>query len=143
MKINFQKAILAGVVGTVAFDLLGFGITGAFWDIPSLLSGKLAAPFVAGVGLHYTIGVTLAVIYGALAPSLPGNRWVKPLVFMTAQTVLGVWLFMMPLLGAGVLGLGASAAFPVISLVRHWAYGLALGAFYPVDDAKFEQALAV
>ncbi len=136
MKINFSRAVLAGIAGTIVFDLIGLAIAGTLWDIPILLAGKLAVPFGAGLALHYTIGTTLAVIYAALAPSLPGNRWVKPQLFMTVQTVLGVWLFMMPLLGAGVAGLGASAAFPVISLVRHWGYGLALGLVYPVGRAQ-------
>ena len=35
------RAVLAGLVGTVVFDLLGFLMTGQWWDIPALLGGKL------------------------------------------------------------------------------------------------------
>lgn len=135
MKVDFRKAILAAVVGTLALDVTGFALTGTFWDIPALLAGKLGVPFALGVVLHYVIGFTLAVIYGALAPSLPGNRWVRPLLFVTAETVLGVYLFMFPLLGAGAFGLGLGLAVPFISLARHLVFGIALGAFYPLPDA--------
>jgi hypothetical protein len=136
MRIDLARALLAGIAGTIVFDLVGLAITGTLWDIPTLLAGRLAEPFGAGIVLHYTIGTTLAVIYAALAPSLPGDGWGKAVFFMTAQTVLGVWFFMMPLVGAGVAGLGMNTAFPLISLVRHWGYAAALGLIYPVEDAS-------
>src|SRR5262249_12783142 len=43
-----------------------------------------------------------------------------------AETVFGVWLFMLPLLGLGVAGLVASPLLPVITLARHWGYALIL-----------------
>ncbi len=136
MQINLRKAIVAGIVGTVAFDVVGFLLTGVFWDIPSLLGSKLAGEgeLALGVVAHYSIGVVLAVIYGGIAPSLPGNRWSRALIYVTAETVIGVWLFMMPLVGLGALGLKAGSLVPVIALLRHWAYGLALGALYPVNS---------
>ena len=142
MSIDFRKAVLAGVAGTVAFDLAGFLLTGEFWDVPKLLASKLASdgPLFLGVGLHYVIGVTLAVLYAALAPSIPGNRWTRPLLYITAQTVLGVWLFMFPLVGAGPLGLKLGALVPVISLARHWVFALVLGAVYHAEQPA-KQAL--
>jgi hypothetical protein len=53
------------------------------------------------------------------------------LTFVTVETVFGVWLFMLPLLGAGPLGLKMGLAVPFITLGRHWAYGLALAWLYP------------
>lgn len=136
MRVDFRKAALVGIAATVAFDLSGFLLTGQFWDVPRLLASKLAGdgPLFVGVGLHYVIGITLAVLYVALAPSLPGNRWTKPLLYITAQTVLGVWLFMYPLLGAGPLGLELGALVPVISLLRHWVYAGVLGAAYHAEQ---------
>lgn len=74
------------------------------------------------------IDLARALLAGRLAESFGAG-------IMTAQTVLGVWFFMMPLVGAGVAGLGLSTAFPLISLVRHWGYAAALGLIYPVEDA--------
>ena len=134
MRINFTRSLAAGIIGTVAFDLVGFALTGTFWDIPALLGSKLfgEGSLVAGVLAHYTNGVVLAVLYGAIAPSLWGNRWARATTFVTAQTIFGVWFFMAPLLGGGPLGLEFGVMFPVIALVRHWAYGAALAALYPL-----------
>ena len=60
---------------------------------------------------------------------------------MTAETVVGVWLFMFPLLGAGALGLALGKLVPVITLVRHLAYGAVLGTFdKPESEATARQA---
>ncbi len=136
MRINFTRAIVAGVIGTIAFDLVGLALTGKFWDVPALLASKLVGDgaLPVGVATHYGIGALLAVIYAGVAPSLWGPRWARALTFITAQTVFGVWLFMLPLLGAGPLGLKAGALMPVISLLRHWAYAVPLALLVSVDD---------
>jgi len=134
MTIRFTNAIIAGLAGTVAFDLVGFALTGTFWDIPALIGSKLVPPgnLPVGVVAHYGNGVLLAVIYAGLSPSLWGSRWVRALTFVTAETIFGVWLFMLPLLGLGILGLKAGPMLPLIALVRHLAYGAALAALYPL-----------
>jgi hypothetical protein len=83
---------------------------------------------------HYANGVALAVIYAGLAPSLWGNDYARSLTYATVQTVAGVYLFMMPLLGMGIFGHKAGLAVPVIALVRHWAYAIALAKLYPVAE---------
>ncbi len=137
MKIHYLKAAIAGIVGTAAFDITGLVLTGTFWDIPALIGSKLtpAGGLAVGVVAHYANGVLLAILYGALAPSLWGPRWARALTFVTAETVFGVWFFMLPLLGLGPLGLKAGLALPFIALARHWAYGAALAALYPVAEA--------
>ncbi len=40
----------------------------------------------------------------------------------------------MPLLGIGVAGLKVSILVPIISLVRHWGYGMALAWLYPLPQ---------
>ena len=133
MKINIPRAIVAGLIATAVFDLVGFALTGTFWDIPQLLSSKLfeGAGLVPGVLAHYANGVLLAVIYAGLAPSLKGNRWVRATTYIVAETVFGVYLFMLPLLGAGPFGIHLGIMFPIIALVRHLAYGSVLAAIYP------------
>lgn len=135
MKVKWDKAVIAGIVGTIVFDLVGFVLTGTFWDIPALLGSKLIGEgaLLAGAVGHYANGVVIAIIYAGLAPSLWGNRWVRALTFITAQTIFGVWLFMMPLLGAGIMGLKAGFQLPIIALARHWAYGLVLAQLYPLE----------
>lgn len=134
MRIDFPKAALAGIAGTALFDLAGFALTGTFWDIPALLGGKLIGDggFALGILAHYGNGVALAVIYAGLAPSLWGNDFSRALTYITIQTVAGVYLFMLPLLGAGIFGHKLGLMVPAVVMARHWAYALALAWLYPV-----------
>jgi hypothetical protein len=134
MQINWKRAIVAGLAGTFVFDGLGLLLTGQWWDIPGLLGMKLGTGFLGGVLAHYANGAILAIIYVGLAPALWGPGWVRALTYITIQTVFGVWLFMMPLLDMGVAGLKVSALLPVVSLLRHWGYGLALGWLAPLPQ---------
>lgn len=59
-------------------------------------------------------------------PGLLGPKWIRALSFVTVQTVMGVWLFMLPLLGAGIAGLEMNPWMPLITLTRHFAYAIPL-----------------
>jgi hypothetical protein len=124
------KAGIAGVAGTIAFDVVGLIATGQWWDIPGMLGGAIGGGLAVGVLAHYGNGVLLGIIFAGLLPLFFGPVWARALQFITVQTVFGVWLFMMPIAGMGALGLGMGAMMPVIALLRHWAYGLVLGLIY-------------
>ena len=124
--LNWKKAIIAGVLGTVLFDIVGLLFTGQWWDIPGLLGQKTGLGFVYGIFGHYGNGILLAILYSAIAPHLWGPYWIRPLIFVTAETIALVWLFMLPLLGAGVAGINQSPMAPVVTLLRHFAYALPL-----------------
>jgi hypothetical protein len=124
--INWQKAIIAGFLGTILFDLVGLLLTGKWWDIPGILGAKTGLGFAYGLGAHYGNGVLLAVLFAGIAPSLWGPKWLRPMIFITAQMIALVWLFMLPLLGAGVAGIDASPMMPVITFLRHIAYAIPL-----------------
>jgi hypothetical protein len=125
-NLNWKKAIIAGIIGTVLFDIVGLLFTGQWWDIPGLLGNKTGLGFVYGIFGHYGNGVLLAILYTAIAPHLWGPYWVRPLIFVTAETIALVWLFMLPLLGAGVAGIEQSPMTPVVTLLRHFAFALPL-----------------
>lgn len=125
-KLNWSKAIIAGVLGTILFDIVGLIFTGQWWDIPALLGQKTGLGFVYGIFGHYGNGVLLAILYSAIAPHLWGPHWVRPFIFVTAETIALVWLFMLPLLGAGVAGVNQSAMTPVVTLLRHFAFAVPL-----------------
>jgi len=72
MKINWFKSILAGLIGTVLFDLLGLILTGEWWDLPTLLGAKLGVGLVGGVFGHYSNGAAIAVIVGTLYGAIAG-----------------------------------------------------------------------
>ncbi|WP_066632131.1 hypothetical protein [Labilibacter marinus] len=128
-KINWTKAILAGVAGTIAFDIVGFLFTGQWFDIAALLGDKTGLGFTYGLLGHYANGILLGILYAGIAPSLPGSSFVKAQLFVIAETVALVWFFMFPLLGAGVAGLQMSKMLPLVSLLRHVAYGIPLWYF--------------
>ncbi len=46
-------AAIAGIIGTIVFDLVGFIAMGQWWDIPALLAGKIGVGLSAGVLFHY------------------------------------------------------------------------------------------
>jgi len=124
--INWKNAILAGIIGTILFDLVGLLLTGNWWDIPGLLGAKTGLGLAYGIGGHYGNGILLSILYAGLAPSLWGPKWLRPIIFVTAEMIALVWLFMLPLLGAGVAGLDASPMMPVITFLRHLAYAIPL-----------------
>ncbi len=132
MKINWTNAIIAGIAGTLLFDIAGFALTGNWWDIPGLLGAKLGIGLLGGLFAHYGNGIAIAIIYAGLAPSLFGPKWVRALSFITAQTIMGVWLFMLPLLGAGIAGLDMNKLMPLITLARHFAFAAPLIFLIPI-----------
>ncbi|MDV6013623.1 DUF2938 domain-containing protein [Haloechinothrix sp. LS1_15] len=142
MRIRFGKAVLAGLVGTLVFDIAGLLMKREWWDTPAMLGTNLDLGLAGGVPAHYAIGIVLAIIYAGIAPSLWGPDWVRALMFMTVQTVLGVWLFLQPLLGMGIAGLEAGPLVPVISLAGHWAFGLVLAVLYPVRRSASAEQVA-
>lgn len=134
-RIDWGRAILAGLAGTVAFDLLGLLANGK-WSTPAMLAGKLGLPFVGGVAAHYGNGVLLAIVFAGVGPSLWGPNWFRGLFYMLVEEVFGVWLFLNPLLGQGIAGLKMGPMTPVISLAKHLVFGLVLAFLYPVVTSK-------
>ena len=122
--INWKNAILAGVLGTILFDIAGLVLAGQWWDIPALLGEKTGLGMAYGVIGHYSNGILLAVLYAGIAPSLWGPNWLRPLIFMAAETVALVWFFMFPLLGAGVAGVNMDPMAPVGSMIRHLLFAI-------------------
>ena len=134
--INWKNAIIAGIIGTILFDLVGLLLTGNWWDIPELLGAKTGLGLAYGVGGHYGNGILLAILFAGLEPSLWGLKWLRPIIFVTAEMVALVWLFMLPLLGAGVAGLDASPMMPLITFLRHLAYAIPLVFLISYDFKK-------
>lgn len=125
-QINWHKAIIAGVAGSLASDITGYLFTGQWWDISGIIGGKTEMGLAFGVMGHYANGILIAILYAGIAPSLWGHNWVRAIIFVSADTLALVRLFMLPLLGAGIAGIILIVNLPVISMVRHWAYAIPL-----------------
>jgi hypothetical protein len=128
-KINWTRAIIAGIIGTAIFDVVGFLFIGTWWDIPTVIGEKTGLGFVYGLFGHYSNGILLSILYSGIAPSLWGPSWARTLLFVTAETIALVWFFMFPLLGAGIAGTKIAAIIPFVSLIRHITYGVPLWFF--------------
>ena len=66
-SIDWKKAILAGVLGTLLFDVVGLAFTGTWWDIPGILGAKTGLGLAYGVVGHYSNGILLAVLSGYMS----------------------------------------------------------------------------
>ncbi len=132
MRINYYTAVVAGIIGTVLFDIVGLLFTGTWWDIPGALSQAVGVPFPVALLMHYGNGVALAAIYAAMVPSLFGPSWFRAVSFVTIETLMLVWFLLFPLLGLGIAGSGGGLILPILSMVRHWAYAIPLVYFFPV-----------
>jgi hypothetical protein len=133
--IKWKQAVVAGLFGTVVFDLVGLLLTGK-WSTPMMLGAKLGVGLGGGVIAHYSNGVLLAIIFVGIGPSLWGPNWLRGLTYMVIQQIFGIWLFLNPILGTGIMGLKAGPMAPVISLAKHLAFGLVIAWMYPVTAAS-------
>jgi hypothetical protein len=122
--INWKLAVLTGIIGTLLFDLFGFVMMGQWWDIPTLLGEKTGLGLIYGIIAHYGNGIFLSILYAGIVNSLWGPLWLRPFIFITVQTIALVWLFMFPLLGAGVAGINLGTTTPMASMIRHWVFVL-------------------
>ncbi len=123
-NLNFKSILLAGFIGTMMFDVFGLIMMGQWWDIPALLSGKMSAPLTVGVIAHYMNGFFLALLFSVSKDFLLGPNWLKPLLFISIQTVVIVWLFMFPMLDLGIGGIKGGMMMPIASLMRHWVFAV-------------------
>ena len=124
--INWKNAIIAGVLGTILFDLVGLLFTGKWWDIPGILGAKTGLGLTYGVIGHYSNGILLSILFAGIAPSLWGPKWLRPIIFVIGETIALVWFFMLPLLGAGIAGTDVSPMMPIITIARHLAFAIPL-----------------
>jgi len=100
-SLKFGKALLAGLLGTVAMTLLMYGwplVGFPSMDIMAALGGVFPfdmPPYVLGSLIHIGTGASLALIYALFFdPWLPGPGWLRGALFSLVP-----WLFAITLLG--------------------------------------------
>ncbi len=139
MKIEFGKALLAGLAGTVAMTalmLLAPKMGLPPMNIGAMLGSVMGGSVLLGWIAHAMIGTILALVYAALfAGRLPG-----PPALSGALYAVGPWLMaqvvVMPMMGMGLFSGSMLAAGG--SLMGHLVYGAVLGSLYgfqPCTDA--------
>lgn len=132
---NVLKGMIAGFVGTVVLSMLMIaksmmGIMPQL-DVIGMLSGMMSVSAAMGWIIHFLIGTIIwgggfAVING-LIPG--GNQVVKGIIFG-----IFAWLIMMvaimPMAGAGFLGLNLGIMAPIMTMMLHVIFGAVMGVVY-------------
>ncbi len=136
---KFPNLLIAGFLATLVFNgvmYMDIAITGVPLDIPTTL-GQLAVgesedAEMVGHVIHILNGMGLALLFGYIV--LPISKrivrlpiWLYAVIFMIIELIVTVWFGMLPALGAGIAGLNIAPEVPVVTFIRHVAFGLTLG----------------
>lgn len=131
MRIHIGRAVVAGIIGTIAMTAVGV------WAAPlmgmpamnpaRLLAGAMGGSLVLGWPAHFMIGTILALIYAGVAPALPGPPVVRGALYGIAPFLVAQ-LAVMPMMGMPVFS--GSAVMAMGSLVGHLVYGGVVGGVY-------------
>ncbi|EFI53080.1 DUF6789 family protein [Afipia sp. 1NLS2] len=134
---NIAKGIGSGFVATLVLSVImlmkqDMGLMPELNPIQMITQMSGAASPAVGWLAHFFIGTILwGALYAWLDPFLPGQHWFRGAIFAT-----GAWLVMMvvmmPMAGAGLLGLHLGMMAPIAALILHWIYGAVLGGIYGV-----------
>ena len=132
MKSNVSRAIVGGLVGTLAMTTMMYlvaPVMGVKMDIAGSLAGMLAAPWAVGLMMHFLNGaVIFPLIYSlALFRYLKGGATVRGITWGVVLWLMAQ-LLVMPMIGAGVFSsrMGGTMAVAA-SLLAHVVYGALLG----------------
>lgn len=136
------KAALAGTAGALAY-LAEMAVDLPLFDCPTNDLMLLGRPFTAnrrvwplvGAALHLGNGIALAQLYGLYGRRLPGPPWLRGVLFTLLENVLlwgAVPVFdrVHPAIQTGELPKMNRPEPFVQQLLRHIAYGAALGVVY-------------
>jgi len=131
MKVQIGRAVLGGVLGTLAMTAVGLWVAPVMGMPPmnpaQMLAGAMGGSLVLGWMGHLMIGMILAVIYALVAPYLPGVPAVRGALYSIAPFLMAQ-LAVMPMMGMPVFS--GSTAVALGSLVGHLVYGAVIGWVY-------------
>ncbi len=136
---KFPNLLIAGFLATLVFNgvmYMDIAVTGIPLDIPTTLGqlvvGESEDAEMVGHVIHILNGMGLALLFGYVA--LPISKrivrlpiWLYAVIFMIVELIVAVWFGMLPALGAGIAGLNIAPEVPVVTFIRHVAFGLTLG----------------
>ena len=131
MAVNFQKAVLGGVIGTAVMTVIGV-YAAPMMGMPrmnpaEMLAGQMGGNLMVGWGAHFMVGIILAVGYAFVASALPGAPWLRGMIYGIAPWLLAQ-LAVMPMMGMGLFS--GSMVLAGGSLLGHLVYGAVVGAVY-------------
>ena len=126
MNINYSKAVVGGLAGTVVMTVVGVFLA-PMMGMPKMnpadmLAGAMGGNAMLGWAAHLMIGTVLALIYAAVAGSLPGAPWLRGALFAIAPWLLAQ-IVVMPMMGMGLFSGSAyidQALFSVRENAKFW-----------------------
>lgn len=138
-QFSISKALLAGINGTIVTTLFMFisNFMGIQMNVPQMLASIFGGNLIIGWGIHFMIGIILAISYGfvlydRISISKP---WLRGAVFgiipwLMAQVV--VMPMMSMLNGMEFTGglFSGSALVAAASLMAHLVFGVVVGFLY-------------
>lgn len=131
MKIDYGRAVVAGIAGTVVMTVVGAWIAPMMGMPPmnpaEMLAGAMGGLLVLGWIAHFMIGTVLALIYAAVAPALPGPPAARGALYAIAPFLVAQ-IVVMPMMGMPLFS--GSVVMAMGSLVGHLIYGAVVGAVY-------------
>lgn len=131
MKLNFKKAVLAGIAGTIAMTIAATFVAPMMglpkMDVPGMLASVMGGVLPLGWAAHFMIGMILAVVYAVLKNRIPGPEIAKGMIYGLAPWLMAQ-VVVMPMMGMGFFS-GAFA--PALgSLIGHLIYGVVVSMVY-------------
>jgi len=129
--------------GIVAGFIATLGVAGLHEAVTLLTEAVGVRTQALGLLFHFFVGTLLwGAAFGFAHDYFWGPSWVRGMMF-AAGAALAVILIVMPLSGAGALGLQHGVSVPLVISAIHLLYGAMLGAIYgklvDTDEAQ-EQA---
>lgn len=144
MNIDFGRAVIAGVVGTVVMTVVGLYVAPLMGMPPmnpaEMLAGAMGGVMTLGWIAHFMIGIILAFGYALVARAIPGPAVVRGALYGLAPWLLAQ-VAVMPMMGMPFFsGFGVAA---VGSLVGHLVYGGVVGGVYGVASERSPASVTV
>jgi len=129
-----QKGMAAGLAAAavIAAILLLTAELGVMreLDFVARISTATGTVFAAAWALHFVVGAAIGGLFAWLDPDLPGDNLRQRGIILAAAAWLLMMFFVMPLTGAGILGLYVGILLPLGTLVLHIIFGAVMGSVY-------------
>lgn len=136
-SIKFYKAILAGLLGTVAMTIVAMWVAPMMGMPPMNPAGMLAKAMgnneIFGWIGHFMMGTILALIYAAIQKCLPGPSAIRGALYSIAPWLLAQ-IVVVPMMGMPFFM--GSMKMAIGSLIGHLVYGVVLGSVYGESEQK-------
>lgn len=132
MKLQFGRAVVGGLAGTIAMTLMMMFVApmmGVHMDIAKSLAAMMGSSHAVGLVVHFLNGTIIfpAIFVFLLFRILPGNTVVKGLIWGAILWAM-LEVLVMPMIGMGVFGSnGPGMKGAVAALLAHLVYGALLG----------------